>query len=728
MPRRLRRAGITASLALSFSALMGLSATSHAQDPVLFYPGEYYGGSTTPDGATPIILQPGQVSPDLQFSLSQSGGEIRGVLRATVEGTERPLAKVWVEAVVGKMRVGVFTAVNGSFHLSKIPAGRVRVRYSTDAWGSPFPELRAIWQGGSADSVFALQLPLTNGRVIDLSQVRMHEGSLLSGEVLGDEKTPLARVKVRVILQSIANPRSWTAVTDRNGRWVQGGLSDGLYKVLALTDGSTYISEYLGGSRESIGATVVNLLAQQQLTGLILSPDSGATIGGLLLLTGGEPAAGLEVEAIHSTTRRVYRATANELGIYQIIGLPTGTYYVHVPAMYKYYPNSPTEHDAGLVRVTEPSSNLGIDITGNTTEPCLLSNGSAGAISGTITATFDQMPLATVVAYSETDSLRREVTGPGGYSIPCVPGGFYRVVFRPEGPFRTQYHPMARFENDATVIHVLPPDSVMRVDFKPERAVVLAGSVVDEESQFPVAGIRIWAREDTSGVVVEGRTDGSGSFRFERLEDGSGLPAGRWIVRAESTLISFEQPTPVMQPSLSAAARAGAVEIEWTLAPGIDWSLALDRVEEAREVRVLTQERVAGGDGAFVDHPPAGGQYLYRLSATPVDASEPSTYTAESGPIELVLAARLIVRPNPARGPIEFAWEGGPSPLTHDARLRVFTLDGREVASIGWPANATALSWDPGRGRTIASGRYFYRLESADGPGRAYEGTLVVQR
>jgi len=704
-------------------AICVLAVAPAARADIAFYPGQYYGGATTPEASTPIVLRPGERSSDLEFELQQSGGEIRGRLVGNVGGVDRPLFAVWVEAVVGNKRMGVFSGTDGSFRLGRVPAGPVLVRYSTDAPGSRYPELRAIWHGGLEDSTAVNPIPLIDGRIIDFTNVRIPAGSLISGDMLGDETTPLPRHWVRVIKLSATDPRTWTTRTDAKGHWVQGGLSGGLYKVLASTEGTEYIPEYYGGSRELSTATVINLGDTQQLTNLVLAPDLGGSISGQVLETNAGPAVGLTVEAIRSTDHRHYSAVTNELGIYEVKGLPTGTYYVYIPAMYKYYPDSPTERGATAVRVTEQNGLSGIDIGGRIEAPCTLSSGSAGAISGTVQADFSAMSRAVIEAYNATEVLRQVVTATGGYAINCVPAGTYRVVFRPDGPYRTQYHEKTNFEANSTAVLVTPPDSVLRVDFKPDRSVELTGVLSDKTTHLAIIGGRIWAREDTSGVVATGVTDQTGSFLLSRLGDGSGLPAGRWIVRAESTLIMAAQPTPAMQPSLDCAVSGAEVEIRWGLTPEYPWSLAIERVgfDSVDRIVELGETR---GDGSTFDRPPTRGPYVYRLRATTEDENGPREFTIESPAVELVPARKLLAHPNPWSGgaALTFRWEDGAPPLRESATLRLFGPDGREVAATRWAAATPALEWSA---LDLASGRYFYRLEAA---GARYQGTVVVQR
>lgn len=725
---RRRLPWVLAPLAL---AIGGAPIECRAEDPIRFYPGRYLGDTTDSLAAVGTVLRPGESASGLAIRLAPAGGEIKGRLTGLVEGVSTPLDRVKVEAQVGRFHASVLTDGNGAFRLARIPSGPVRVRYATDAPGGPWQQFLAIWHPGVQDSSDALSFPLTDGRVIDLGVVRLGPAARLSGSVFADDAAPIPNSPVRITLQEPTSRHSWTTMTDAQGNWTQGGLFAGFYKVLAATEGTPYIPEYFGGARDLASARTISLADQERIDNVLLSPDSGGRITGQVLEENVGPLSGALVRAIRVADRALYTAKTNGFGIYELIGLPAGSYFVHVPAIHTYYPDASIEREARAVRVTEPDETGGIDLTGRRETPCNLDPGTAGGISGTVTANFDGVTSAEVIAFSDQDTLRREITASGGYTLRCVPAGSYRVLFLAQGPLRRQYHAKVNSLGEATVVVVTPPDSALRVDFDPKRAVSLTGVVRDAENGAPVAGARIWAREDTSGALASTLTDEAGTFTLASLDDGSGLPAGRWIVRAESTLVALQHPTPVLQPALLASAVGQEVELTFELAPELEWQVTLERRSADGELRIYHAERRAGGESRFTDRPESPGWYRYRLSARPWGVTGGDWFVVESEPLFLGARADLRVTPNPGMTgvPLRFELTGAATSVTVGSELQIVAADGREVARLDWIPGARVLSWDGHRsdGAPVPSGFYLYRLVAPDGA-RLFAGSVVISR
>ncbi|MBK8233786.1 MAG: carboxypeptidase regulatory-like domain-containing protein [Candidatus Eisenbacteria bacterium] len=718
---------VLASLALAIGVA---PVECRAEDPVRFYPGRYLGDTADSAAAVGTVLRPGEAASGLVIRLSPAGGEIKGRLTGLVEGVSTPLDGVVVEARVGRFHAAVLTEHDGAFRLARIPAGRARVRYATDAPAGRWQEFLATWHPGVQDSSDALGFPLTDGRIIDLGTIRLGPSAVLSGSVFADDTAPLPNTPVRILLQESTSRRSWTTMTDAQGNWSQGGLFAGFYKVVAATEGTPYIPEYFGGARELGSARTISLADQERVDNVLLSPDSGGEITGQVLEENVGPLGGALVRAIRVSDRALYTTTTNSLGIYELIGLPGGSYFVHVPAIHTYYPDASIEREARAVRVTEPDETGGIDLTGRRETPCNLDPGTAGGISGTVTANFDGVTSAEVIAFSAQDTLRREITASGGYTLRCVPAGSYRVLFLAQGPLRRQYHAKVNSLEEATVVVVTPPDSALRVDFEPKRTVSLTGVVHDAGDGAPVAGARVWAREDTSGAVATALTDELGAFALEHLDDGSGLPAGRWIVRAESTLVAPQYPTPVLQPALAASAVGGEIDLWFELALDLEWQVILERRSGDGVVLVYEAERRPGGETRLTDRPEHPGSYRYRLSARPLGLEGGDWFVVESASVFLAARAELRVAPNPGtRGvPIRFELDGV-APRAAGTDLRIIAANGREVARLDWVPGAQVMTWDGRRadGALVPSGFYFYRLV-APGNTRLLAGSLVISR
>ncbi len=708
-------------------------------DPARLYPRQYYPGVADSSAAAGIQLRPGDASAELLLPLTASGGSIRGQLFVEAPGGSTPAAGVLVEALAGTLRSQTLTDAQGRFVVQGVPSGSAHIRYAGDSYLSTNKGTRAVFHpgcptpGDCVDSAQAEVVSVVDGEetVLAVAGVTLR-GARVGGRVTADGQ-PAADFAVLV---SDDAQHQWIARTDATGRYLQAGLPEGAYHVLVDASGTDFVSEYAGGARTRELAEPIVLLEGDARADVDLQLDLGGTILGVVREEGtGRALVGAELIATETTTGAQAAASTNDLGLYSIRGLSSGSYRVYSPTIREYYPSGADPSGARAVRVIEPTTVSNIDLEGIPEGACRLAPPNQSHIFGTIEAAFDEMLRATIIAESDEDTVRLVVEAAGEYVVPCLRPAAYIVRLEPEGPYRTQYYDEVNDRSDATTLQVtIPPDTLTRVRFRPEASVVLRGRVVDGSSGSPLARVVIWAREDSSGAFAAAESEADGSFSLSRLPDGTGLPAGLWRVRAESTVVVSDELTPILQPAFEARALAeGGIELRWTLESSLTWLLQIDRLgqESADDLTRIASSLDAAQIESWVDRPGVG-THRYRLTATTSTNpwGPPLSMEAWSDPLTLPSpfaspADGLVLRPNPALGGQEllYAFPAGGAKL-----LRLLNAAGREVARVDWPAGASSIAWRAldATAQPLAAGVYFAQLR--DPLGAVSSTRLVIVR
>ncbi len=711
------------------------AAEPFLSEPHLFYPATYFPGVPDSLQAQLIALRPGDQSRDLTLTMQPAGGTVSGRVLGDDGGDPVPLNGVLIGARSGRHEALTRSGRDGRFLLRGVPAGSVRIRYSTDDTRTAEGRYLALYHPGSQDSSQAAVYQLADGETLDLDSAILPPAGVLGGVVLtSDTGAPVSGCRIEI--REAASGRTWTLTASDQARFLQGGLPPGLYAIFADAGGTAYMSDHYRAPGAPTDPVLIDVRPGDFRDGFDIFLDRGGVISGDLRGDDNLPLSGAAVSVIRSDSGEHYGAVTDDYGFYEVVGLPGAEYLVYAPILNRYYGDTSNPGQARLVRVVPPDVVRRIDIRGSVWDGCRLPEASQGFVHGVVDSELPGVTEAFVQAVSDSDTVSVSIDGPGSYLIGCLPRGVYRVGLYTDGDLAPRYFEETNRFSDARLLTVTPPDTTWEVDFGPEASVKIGGVVQDPDGR-PLPRVRVRVEEPFMRLRAAGVTDEDGRFLMTRLgnqEDGSvrgGLPAGFWRVAAESTLVPDPVVTPIMQPVLRAdPLPGGEVGVSWTVAPDFMWWCRLYRSPDLADDWFPVHEGasglgVDGGSAWFVDTPPEAGTYWYRLEAWVtgdhhLPQGSEGAWSAWSGPVDTGseqtshnALSTLRLSPNPwdGRGPLSLRLD---RPVPVDGRLHLFTVAGRIVADEFWPAGTRVLSWTVPDGVGLATGVYFVRLRPAD--------------
>ncbi len=691
------------------------------EKPTLFYPAQWYDGSPDSIGATPIALSPGGTSPPLHFSIDPSGGAL--AVRVVSEIERVPVEGILIEALAGRFSALARTGVDGRASIAGIPAGPTLLRTRPDDPRSETGAYAVRFAPGVADSSAATVFHVTDGVTSDAGEIMVPGAARVKARVVHPSGGGWAEIPV--VLRSAGGSYRRAIRTNDQGDASFGGLEPGSYRLWADARGTDAITESWDGSRDTLAAASLSLTADTVASGLVITPDRGGEIRGAIReldTNAGIP--GIDVRVFRaSNPTEAFTFLTDEIGFYHARGLPTGLYKIYIPAIRRYYVNAETEAAARGVSVVEGGSLDGIDMRGRTEADCAISPETAGTVEGIVRADFTRLAEARVVLWNDSDTLGVTVTSDGLYRIGCITPGPYRAALVPEGVYRKQFHPKVYDPDSATIITVTAGDTTKQIDFQPDLGVVLEGWVASAADGIGVPDIPVIAMLRGDQVRATGQTDDAGSFRIERLGDGTGLPAGEWVVATDSMTIPRVSLTPAVSVGLMAV-RIGAGVLLTFRFPS-DFTITGWRLErsEAGGPPVGVTDATAHPDGLgardYLDRVPPGFHRYRLVMETVLDGHGPAEFRSD-----WILPDGSTVRP---RGVVPSPWDGEgeivlPGPVASGTKVEVVAANGRRILRLEARGDRTSFEG----GDLPAAGVYF--LSWKDPSGRHRAARLVLQR
>jgi len=421
----------------------------YANDLIGPYGKEYYDGSLTPEGATPVHVADQDTTRNINFTM-QLGGIISG---SVTTANASPVDSILVIAVrqnimdedkfFSNIDFGfAFTNSAGAYTIRGLSSGNYVLRTISlvnknyagvvlDEW---YENAHSIWDWKDATPV-----SVTAPRRVSNINFVLESPSFISGHVMdASGTTPVGGVTLLALRAADNLPElAYAQSQNSDGSYNLGPLPLGDYKVFAFIDPDNdagYLPEFYDGVRTLNAASTVSITTPGVVQNIDFTLDQGGTIQGTIYLSSGfsagaDTASDFPVVAYDATTGLAMGAgMVTFAGGYRISHLPPGNYKVcALPVM---SPFAATYFGDGAT-FDDPNSTP-VALTGGDTLSADITLGrGTDSITGNVFAIDEgaQMPLpmAMVLAYDAT-----------GHAVSAGMSGF-DVVSQTKLPSASEY-------------------------------------------------------------------------------------------------------------------------------------------------------------------------------------------------------------------------------------------------------------------------------------------------
>ena len=462
---------------------------------------------------------------------------------------------------IGRIQAGYSAHVNsetGIYTIPGLPAGTYYLwtsssNYISEWWASPL---------SVRDCAGSQSIVVTEGETVTGKNFQLEPGATISGTVYQtDGVTPLTGKSIIFIEASTGSPCgsrkmvSFGFVDSATGIYTISALPAGTYYLLAESS-ANYISEWWASPlsvRDCARAQAIVVTGGQTVTGKNFQLEPGATISGTVYQSDGvTPLTGKNVwvQALTGSPcggfTYVGDAYVNSAtGIYTILGLPAGTYYLQTQSS-----NYIRAWWASPLSVRDCAGAQSIVVTGGQTVTGKNFQLEPGAtISGTVYQTDGITPLTgksiyvdvyvgspcgsrTQVGYAYVNSAT------GIYTIPALPAGTYYLLTRDMDYF-SEWWASPQSVRDCTgaqSIVVTGGQTVSNKNFQLELDAPISGTVYQTDGVTPLTGKSIWVSALTGSPCVGSHQ----SFQYNinpatGAYTTKGLPAGTYYLLTGSS-------------------------------------------------------------------------------------------------------------------------------------------------------------------------------------------------
>lgn len=263
----------------------------------------------------------------------------------------------------------------------------------------------------------------------------------------------------------------------------------------------------------AIAALIVSALlpiaaAAATVTGFVVDAVTRAPLQGMTVAA--YDAAGTQVGLASTDANGLYQMPAS--GEVRLLAYDkTGTY--------------ATSFDGGAESFETTPTTL---LSGNATVRADFALVKAGLVRGVVTDPGASPRSGLVVAAYNPSGTRRGFTTTnidGGYSLALPPGNYRLAAYDVTGKWATVFYKNAAAFADATPITVLASKETLGVDFKTSLNGRINGSVVDADTQTPLAGALVYIYTQAGSLVTSVASEPTGAFHLA-------VPAGSYRIVA----------------------------------------------------------------------------------------------------------------------------------------------------------------------------------------------------
>jgi len=497
---------------------------------------QFYKGASSRGAASPIAVTLGQATSGINAAM-QAGGKVSGHVTAADTGKGLAAYVCILPTVRGGDEGCTFADSNGDYTLRGLRSGSYKVRFGSGP--SSLGYVRQYY-AGKATRKEANLVSVSAGSTTSGIDATLQRGGTLSGTVTdADTDEPLAGISVCVGFYFACD------TTAADGTY-ELTLPTGAYKVYfggpsfggPGPESQDYAPVYYHDAFSWEEATKVAVTAGGATPGIDQAMHEGARIAGTVVdAVDKDPIGEISVCVSDPATSSGACDRTDELGKYEIEGLPAGSYRVRFSsergwpmggsAGYAplFYENSPTPEGATLLDLGFGEVAAGVDAE----------MGRGGSVAGTVTRASDHVPLSGVgVCAVPADS--KEESGEacafseedGAYKIEGLAGGDYVVAFYPgQQSMQTpslmhQYYDGALKWSDATPVSVTVGEVTGGIDAALGVGGKITGRVTAAADGAPLEGVDVCAFEPTGEEPVACETsNGHGEYALANLAPGS---------------------------------------------------------------------------------------------------------------------------------------------------------------------------------------------------------------
>lgn len=450
------------------------------------------GPGQTPD---PISVTAGEDRSEISAAL-QPGGSISGRVTRAADG--EPVADLCVSAVgqgdlsfgSGGWGVGC-TDAEGNYRIIRLGTGQFQVSFPASTTKNLAPQ----YYSGKTSAATADPVSVTVGVETTGIDAAMADGGSITGIITAAETgQPVANGCVSAVPEgelSFTTGAGGFACSDATGAYRIGGLTTNSYVVsFSPPLGSELLGESYNGRGPGEQPDPVAVTIGAESSGIDASLDRGGIISGTVTGSdGGVPLSGVTVSAVGSGPSPY--AVTNSLGQYSLVGLHTGDYRITFSPSYlsnhlsEWYNDKPDMASADLVAVAAGATVTGIDAE-------LV---AGGRITGRVTDAETGNPLRGVCAEvrpasSTSSTIGRGCSGiDGRYEVKLLATGNYVVRFAGDADHVSRWYNGKATASSADIVSVATSVTTANVDAALPRVAKLAGTVTDEATGQPLAGV-----------------------------------------------------------------------------------------------------------------------------------------------------------------------------------------------------------------------------------------------
>ncbi len=282
----------------------------------------------------------------------------------------------------------VTTGTNGEYSLSELPSGRYVVEFSAPTSGQ-LGYLTQYYDGASTFSG-AREVTVSAPGVVAGVDAQLVKGGSISGRVTAaSTAAPIGGI---VVCAETNYLRAFEcATTDAGGDYAITTLAAGSYTVVftAVETGLDYITQYYDASSSRFGATSVGVTTGHATAGINAALEVGGQIAGTVTdAATGAALGGARVCAISLLPEVLECATADDVGAYEISGLPGADYEIRFSAkgyLTEYYDARYSAREAMTLPLFAGELKGGVDAALSTAPATSPSDSSAPSVTGTPT-------------------------------------------------------------------------------------------------------------------------------------------------------------------------------------------------------------------------------------------------------------------------------------------------------------------------------------------------------